>query len=224
MKFKTLFVYFSGLLSGLLATTTAIAQGTSNEMPKSPAEYSMNVTHVLTRFAGNRSNLFEANETFLFSYKTPVNSKAVYLRLGFNGDMQNKRESTITSVNESKNWFVSGIIGWEKRKALTPSFSFFYGGDFHVFNHNENVRTFIFINESSIHFNNLQLGGAGVFGLYWHPSPRIRLFTESYLRASYFKNERKMVGFDGTVTPLNNKEGMTFFLLMPQSIHLSISF
>jgi len=64
-----------------------------------------------------------------------------------------------------------------------------------------------------------------LFGLYWHPSPHIRLFTESYLRVAYIKTTRSMTPVNSS-TPivLENKEGVNAFLLMPQSIHLSISF
>lgn len=216
------------LLSVLILTNQQGFSQLGSEQEKPSGEFSINITETLTRFTRNPLTANDLRDNFMLMYKSPNIGNTFAYRFGLNADYLNDKDGSNTFINRVETTQLFLCLGLEKRKSLNKSFGFYYGIDGFLSLQNEKVETnqqgFPFPQAFIIETNSFELGLAPLFGLNWNITKRIRLFTESYMRAAYTFRLSKMKNKDTPFDELERAEGSYLRLLMPTNIHFSISF
>jgi len=199
------------------------------EQEKPTGEFSINITETITRFSRNPLTANDMRDNFMLMYKSPNVGNTFAYRIGLNADYHNDKDGTNSFINrlETTQLFLS--LGFEKRKSINKNFSYHFGIDGFFFLLKEKIETqnqgFPTPQSFIIESNSFHLGLAPLFGLSWNISKKVRIFTESYMRAAYTFRLRESTS-SGNL-PINNElersEGSYLKLLMPTNIHFSIS-
>jgi hypothetical protein len=221
-KFSICFIKISAfMLAFLLFAGQANAQ---DDLKNRRFEIVLNITNAISRFSGNGvKNINE--DPYLLALKWRDKNNKHALRVGFNQSYTSQTTQLFPGDRRSNDFYFAPLVGFEIRRHIDNHFMFFYGldaragfrnGSVEIRDNNGQPTQVISSNETGY--------GAGPFcGFVWKINPRIYLFTEANLYASYNTIHRNLDdGF--SKTELENSSKLVFAPVIPTSIFVSINF